>query len=113
MEWTVSKNQGDNVMKKIAVLFFAVAMMLSIVFIGDALSSNGSMSVNAQTVSAKKKRKAGAVRRVYRGGKYVGYKVYRGGRWVFIKTSRGGKKGYRMTKNASKKVYHKVHRAVQ
>lgn len=111
-------------MKKIGVIFFAVAMMLSIVFVGDALSSNGSLSVKAQTVTVKKKRKAGAVRRVYRGGKYVGYKVYRGGRWVFVKTSRGAKKGYRMskngskkgyrmTKNASKKTYHKIHKAVQ
>ena len=111
-------------MKKIGVLFFAAAMMLSIVFIGDALSSNGTLSVNAQTVSVKKHRRHGTVHRIYRGGRYVGYKVYRGGRWVVVKTYRGGKKGYRMTKNgskkgyrmtknASKKTYHKIHRAVQ
>ena len=87
--------------------------MFSIVFVGDAISSNGSLSVNAQTVSVRRHRRPGVHRRIYRGGKYVGYKVYRGGRWVTIKTIHGTKTGYRMTKNASKKVYHKVHRAIQ
>ena len=99
-------------MKKLTALLFAVVMMFSIVFIGDALSSNGTNSVNAQTVVVKKRRH-GVARRVYRGGKHVGYRVYRGGRWVTIKTIHGTKTGYRMTKNASKKTYHKIHKAIQ
>ena len=88
-------------------------MMFSIAFVGDALSSNGSMSANAQTVTVRRHRRPGVARRVYRGGKHVGYRVYRGGRWVTVKTIHGTKTGYRMTKNASKKTYHKIHRAIQ
>jgi hypothetical protein len=98
-------------MKKLTALLFAVVMMFAIVFIGDALSSNGSNSVNAQTVVAKR-RHVGVTRRVYRGGKHVGYRVYRGGRWVTVKTIHGTETGLRMTKNATKKTFHKVKRAV-
>src|SRR6476660_9559068 len=99
-------------MKKLTVLLFAAVMMFSITFIGDALSSSGSSSVNAQTVVVKK-RHHGVVRRVYRGGKHVGYKAYRGGRWVTIKTYHGAKTGARMTKNANKKTVHVIHKSVQ
>ena len=87
-------------------------MMFSITFIGDATASGGSNSVNAQTVTVKKTHH-GVIRRVYRGGKHVGYKAYRGGRWVTYKTYDAAKTGARMTKNASKKTYHTVHKAVQ
>ncbi|MEP6944463.1 MAG: hypothetical protein ABJA02_00990 [Acidobacteriota bacterium] len=100
-------------MKKLSVLFFAAVMMFSIAFVGDALSSNGSMSANAQTVTIKRHRRHGVVRRVYRGGKHVGYRIYRGGRWVTVKTYHGGKVVVRKTKNASKKIFHKIHRSVQ
>ena len=99
-------------MKKLTALVFAAIMMFAIVFIGDALSSNGTNSVNAQTVVVKKTHH-GVVRRVYRGGKHVGYKVYRGGRWVTYKTYKGAKAGARMTKNATKKTVHVIHKSVQ
>jgi len=110
-------------MKKLTVLFFAIAMMFSLTFAGDFLSSNGTLSVNAQTVSGKRANKPGAVRRIYRGGKWVGVKVWRGGKWVagkswkggkYVarKTVRGTKVGYRMTKNAGKKTFRVVKRAV-
>ncbi len=72
-------------MKKLVSLLFAVAMMLSIVFIGDAISSNGDLSVNAQTTVVRKKRKKGIIRRTYRGGKYVVRKTWNGTRWVYRK----------------------------
>ena len=71
-------------MKKVISLFFAIAMMFSIVFIGEAISSNGNLSVNAQTVVRTKKKK-GIIRRSYRGGKWVVRKTWNGTRWVYRK----------------------------
>ena len=99
-------------MKKLTALLFAAVMMFSVTFIGDALSSNGSNSANAQTVTVKKRRNVGVARRVYRGGKHVGYRIYRGGRWVTVKTYKGAKVGARMTKNATKKTFRVVKRKV-
>lgn len=107
-------------MKKVTTLFFAAAMMLSIVFIGDAVSSNGNLSVNAQQVRVKRKNK-GIARRAYGGGKYVyrksaqgtryvyrksvqgtkyvGKQTYRGGKWTYNKGKKGTKAAFRKTKN--------------
>lgn len=85
-------------MKKLTTLFFAVAMMLSIVFIGDAISSNGNLSVNAQQVRVKR-RSRGLASRTYRGGKYVYHKSANGARYVYRKGRKGtiyvGKQSYR------------------
>lgn len=89
-------------MKKVMNLVFAVAMMFSVVFIGDAISSNAPFSVNAQQVTVKKRRK-GAIRKGYAGGKwvvrkswngtkYVSKKVWQGTKWTGKKTWRGGRK---------------------
>ena len=43
-------------MNKILGLFFASVMTLGMVFIGDAVSSNGSLSASAQTVTVTRKR---------------------------------------------------------
>lgn len=110
-------------MKKLTALFFAAAMMFSIVFIGDALSSNGNLSVGAQTVTGRKTRRRGighrsyrggrwVVVRTWRGGKWVTRKVYKGGKMVTRKTTRGTKRVYRVTRHGGVRVYRKVVRAV-
>ena len=96
-------------MRKLTSLFFAAVMMLSIAFVGDAISRTTSLgnpyAAQAQTVT--KKRKPGAIRRVYRGGKYVGTKVWTGTKWVSKKTWQGMKwtyKGGRKVVSRTKKV---------
>ena len=80
-------------MKKLTSLVFAIAMLFSIAFVSETISSSthtgNSFAAQAQTV--KKKRKVGAVRRIYRGGKWVGTKVWNGSRWVARKTWHGTK----------------------
>ena len=95
-------------MKKLMNLVFAVAMILSVVLIGDAISSNAPFSVNAQQVTVKKRRK-GVVRRGYAGGrwvvrktwngtKYVSRKVWVGTKWTGKKTWKTGRKVVSRTK---------------
>ncbi len=95
-------------MKKVINLVFAVAMMFSVVFIGDAISSNAPFSVNAQQVMVKKRRK-GVIRKTYAGGKwvtrktwngtkYVSKKVWSGTKWTGKKTWKGGRKVVSRTK---------------
>ena len=98
-------------MKKLTTLFFALAMSLSIAFIGGDLTgssiSSGNPTVASAQVTVRKKRKPGAIRRVYRGGKWVGTKVWDGTKWVSKKTWHGMKwtyKGGRKVVSRSKKV---------
>ncbi len=113
-------------MKKTINILFAFAMILSIAFIGDAISSNGSLSVKAQTrtgqVTVKRKRTGGVVggaKYVYRKGKngvvyvyrktaqgtvYVGKRVYQGGKYVTVKTVEGTKYAAHKTKRGAKAV---------
>lgn len=96
-------------MKKILInSFFAVAMLLSMAFIGGIGSEQNPFSLKAQTVTVKKK-KVGAIRSIYRGGKYVGKQVWNGTRWVGIKTYKGskyiGKKTWKGTKYVGKKTW--------
>ncbi|CAN5769251.1 hypothetical protein BH20ACI4_BH20ACI4_32980 [soil metagenome] len=109
-------------MKKLTTLFFAAAMMFSVVFIGEAISSNGSLSVNAQQVSVKRKRR-GVASRTYRGGKYVYRKSAKGVRYVYRKTAkgtvyvgkqtyRGGKWTYNKGKSGTKYVIRKTKKAL-
>jgi hypothetical protein len=79
-------------MKKIVNLFFVAAMMFSIVFIGDAISSNGNLSVQAQQQTTVKRRKKGIIRRSYAGGKWVTKKVWVGTKWTGKKTYKTGRK---------------------
>lgn len=95
-------------MKKVINLVFAVAMMFSVVFIGDAISSNAPFSVKAQQVTVRKRRK-GVIRKGYAGGKwvvrktwngtkYVSRKVWQGTKWTGKKTWKGGRKVVSRTK---------------
>ncbi len=94
--------------KNVVSLFFAFAMMLSMVFIGEIASTKNPLSAQAQTVTVKK-RHVGAIRTIYHGGKYVGKKVWTGTRWVGIKTWHGtryvGKKTWKGTKYVGKKTW--------
>ena len=98
-------------MKKLMNLFFAMVMMFSIVFIGSAISSNGNLSVQAQTVKVKKK-KVGAIRYIGRGSKYVAKQVWNGTRWVGVRTWRGTKYIGKKTWKGTKYVGGKVKRAI-
>ncbi len=97
-------------MKKLTVLIFSFAMLLSIVFVSGAISSDNSFSAQGQTVTARRKRK-GIARRTYAGGKWVIRKVYVGSKWVTRKVWVGSKwtakktwKGGRMVVSRTKKV---------
>jgi len=83
-------------MKKLSGLFFAAAMIFSVVFISEAVSSNSPFSAQAQvTVKKKNRGLAGSVadggKYVYRKGKQGGYYVYRNGKYVGKAAYRGGK----------------------
>ena len=119
-DFNFNKNyRGKEKMKKLTTLFFAVAMMLSIVFIGDAISSNGNLSVNAQQVRVKR-RSRGLASKIYRGGKYVYHKSANGVRYVYRKSAekerfmsannryRGGKWTYNKGKSGTKYVIRKT-----
>lgn len=79
-------------MKKSIISFcFAVAMVLSMAFVGEILSSgNNPFAANAQTTTVKK-RKVGVIRRAYRGGKYIGNQVWTGTKWVGVKSYQGAR----------------------
>lgn len=85
-------------MKKGISVFFATVMMFSVVFFSEAISSNP-LSVKAQQVTVKKKRRPGAIRSVYRGGKWVTKKTWNGTKWVskkvWVGTKWTGKKTYK------------------
>lgn len=99
-------------MKKLTTLFFAAVMMFSMVFIGETISSNGNLSVKAQQVSVRRKRR-GVASRTYRGGKYVYRKAANGVRYVYRKTAKGtvyvGKQTYR----GGKWTFHKTKRGTK
>lgn len=103
-------------MKIFAAMFFAFAMMLSIVFISDAVSANAPFSVNAMSAQVTvRHRRHGVARRYYghtkhgvqkgvhktkRGTKYSAHKTKRGTKYTYHKTKRGTKYTYRKIKNA-------------
>jgi hypothetical protein len=83
-------------MKKLVTLFFAIAMMFSLVFISEAISSDNPFSVKAQQ-TVRVKRKKGIIRKSYGGGKYVVRKTWDGTKYV-------SKKVWVGTKYTGKKV---------
>jgi len=93
-------------MKKLFSLFFAAALMFSVVFISEAISSNSPFSAQAQVTIKRKTRNV--VSRTYRGGKYIGRKTVQGAKYVGRKGYQGGKyvgtKGYQGGKYATKKT---------
>jgi len=105
-------------MKKFVAVIFAFAMILSVVFISDAISSNGPLSANAMSAQVTvKHRRHGVARRYYthskHGVKKGFHKTRRGTKYVAHKTKRGTKYTYHKTKRGTKYTYRKVKRAVQ
>lgn len=101
-------------MKKTIGILFAFAMILSIAFLGDAISSNGSMSANAQ-VTVKRTRRGGVVggtryvaHKTKRGTKYVAHKTVRGTVYVGKKTVQGTRYTTHKVKRGTKSIFHKT-----
>ena len=102
-------------MKKLTSFVFAAAMLFSIAFVGETISTatntGNSMSVQAQA-TVKTKRKPGAIRRIYRGGKWVGTKVWTGTKWVSKKTWQGMKWTGKKTWKTGRKVVSRTKKVV-
>lgn len=99
-------------MKKILGILFAFAMILSLAFISDAISSNSPFSAQAQTRKGKvtvKRKKRGIATQTVRGSKYIYRKGKNGVVYVYRKTAKGtvyvGKKTYQGGKYVGKKTY--------
>ena len=90
-------------MKKLTALIFAFAMIISIVFVSGAISSDNSFSAQGQTMTATRK-KRGIARRTYAGGKYVVRRTWQGGKWVTKKVWVGSKWTARKTWKGGRKV---------
>lgn len=113
-------------MKKITSALFATAMMLSVVFLSEATSSNNPLSVSAQSMQstvAVKRKKKGIARRTYGGGKYVvrrtwdgtkyvSRRVWVGTKWTAHKTKRGTKWTAHKTKRGTKKIISRTKKVV-
>lgn len=125
-------------MKKLTSIFFAFAMLLSLAFVSDAISSSNPLSAQAQTRRGQvtvKKRKNGIASRTARGAKYiyrkgkngvvyvyrktakgtvyVGKKVYQGGKYVTKKTVKGTKYAAHKTKRGAKATISRTKKIVQ
>ncbi len=101
-------------MKKTFGIFFAFAMILSLAFIGDALSSNNPYSVQAQTqtrtgrVVVRRKRTGGVVGATARGTRYVAHKTKVAGKYVAHKTVRGTVYAGKKTVQGTRYTAHKT-----
>ena len=98
-------------MRKLTSLFFAFAMLLSVVFVSNAISENNPFSAQAQTRRGKvtvKKRNNGIASRTVRGSKYIYRKSKSGVVYAYRKTAKGtvyvGKKTYQGGKYVTKKT---------
>jgi hypothetical protein len=91
-------------------LIIAIALSLSLVFVGDMIGSAGTMSANAQVTV--KKRHHGAYTRSKHGAKYVAHKTKRGAKWTYRKGVKGTRWTAHKTKRGTKWTYHKTKRAL-
>ncbi len=110
-------------MKQITSIFAAFLFVLMLTFMGNALGSNGTLSVSAQDTmlgkagdtvtdvskSVAKKvghttRRVGTTvgKRTWTGTKWVASKSWKGGKWVAVKTVHGTKWVYKKGKNTVK-----------
>jgi hypothetical protein len=98
-------------MKKVISIFFAFAMILSIAFVGESLSTGDNPFAAKAQVKVRKKRRPGIARSTYRGGKWVVKRTWDGTKWVsrkvWVGTKWTGKKSYktgRKVVSRSKKI---------
>jgi len=100
-------------MKKVLGLAFALAMVLSSVFISGAISSSDkSFAAAAQTVTVRK-RNRGVASRTYRGGRYVVRRTWDGTKYVSRKVWVGTKYTARKTVQGTKWTAHKTKRGTK
>lgn len=99
-------------MKKVMHVFLAAMFMFGAVFVGEAISSNGPLSVKAQQVTVKKKRRPGIIRSTGRGGKWVVRKSWNGTKWVSRKVWQGTKWTGRNTWKTGRKVVSRTKKIV-
>lgn len=78
-------------MKRLMAIFFAASILLSSAVISSSIPGDASFSAYAQQVTVKKKRKAGIIRRSYRGGRWVARKTWNGTKWISKRVWRGSK----------------------
>ena len=108
-------------MKKTIGIFFAFAMILSLAFISDAISSNNPLSVQAQTrtrtrtgqVVVRRKRRGGVVGATVGGTRYVAHKTKRAGKYVARKTVRGTMYAGEKTVQGTRYTAHKTKRGAK
>jgi len=74
-------------MRKVKTSFLAIALLLSISVVGDAIGSNAGATANAQI--GRDVVRLGKT--TYRGGRWVSIRVYRGGKWVTKRVWQAGK----------------------
>ena len=103
-------------MRKLTSAFFAVVMMLSVVFISGAISDSNPFAAEAQTrrsqVRVKRQRK-GAIRTTYAGGRYVVRRTWDGTKWVSNKVWQGTKYTGRKTVQGTRYAAHKTKRGTK
>ena len=99
-------------MKKVLTLVFALAMMLSGVFISGAITGDRSFSAAAQTVTVRKRHR-GVASRTYRGGRYVVRRTWDGTKYVSHKVKVGTKWTAHKTKVGTKWTAHKTKRGAK
>jgi hypothetical protein len=101
--------KGEITVKKILGVSLAFLMMLGIVLIGDAISSNGNLSVSARQVTVKH-RKRGVGHRIGYHSKRAAHHTANGGRYVYHKSKHGAKWTSRKTVKGSRWTTHKTKR---
>ncbi len=104
-------------MKKTIGIFFAFAMILSLAFLGDAISSNNPTAVGAQTrtgqVTVRRKRSGGVVGTTARGTRYAAHKTKRAAKYVAHKTTRAAVYTGKKTVEGTRYTSHKVKRGTK
>lgn len=93
-------------MKRIKTILIVFVMMVSFVFIGDAIGSNGTSGVSAQDkVYYKTKR---GTKRVYRKGRWVTVTTWKHGKRITKKVWRKGNSIGHKTARGTKRVFVKA-----
>ncbi len=102
-------------MNKINSIIIAFAFVLTVTFIGSGISSNGDLSVTAQSTTMgragdkiqntgkkvyRSSRRVGTTigNRTWTGTKWVASNTWKGGKWIAVKTANGTKWVYRKGK---------------
>lgn len=87
------------IMKKLALIVFAVALIFSSAIVSSHLPGDTAFSASAMQTTVARKRRPGIARRTYRGGRWVVRRTWDGTKWVYrrvwVATKWTGKKSWR------------------